>query len=66
MTDLKALREMSLEALKQRSTELVKDRVKLRFKRCVGEMSQTHQFAALRKERARIETIIRERGQTDE
>ena len=66
MTDLKALKAMSVDALSKRSAELVKEQVKLRFQRSYGEMTQTHQFTALRKERARIETIINERGQEDE
>jgi len=66
MSETKSLRELSMTDLKKRSNEIIKDQVKLRFQRSLGEMTQTHQFAALRKERARIETIIKERGQTDE
>jgi large subunit ribosomal protein L29 len=66
MTDIASIREKSMEDLKKMSLELVKEQTKLRFQRSTGEMMQTQQFSAIRKTRARIKTVINERGHADE
>jgi large subunit ribosomal protein L29 len=59
MTELRA---MSLADLKTASMAVLKELLKLRFQRSMGEMTQVHRFSALRRERARLLTVINEKG----
>ena len=63
---VKELRDMPIKELKILSVSLLKEMAKLRFQRGMGDMVQTHRFSALRRERARVKTVINERGCTDE
>lgn len=61
MKTMQELRALSAEELKTMLGSLAKQLTMLRFKRKVGEQTQTHSFQALRKQRARILTMMNEK-----
>jgi large subunit ribosomal protein L29 len=56
-----ALRELSTEELRQKLALLVDERFRLAFKRATEAVSNPLQFRTMRREVARIKTILRER-----
>lgn len=56
------LRGLSAEDLRQRADELVEERFNLRFQKTLGQLTSPIRLRQLRREIARIHTILRERG----
>ena len=61
MKTLQELRSLSLKEMESMLTSLAKQLTMLRFKRKMGEENQTHSFQGLRKQRARVLTIMNEK-----
>ncbi len=61
MKTLQELRSLSLKEMESMLSSLAKQLTMLRFKRKMGEENQTHSFQALRKQRARVLTIMNEK-----
>jgi large subunit ribosomal protein L29 len=53
-------KEMTLSELKNKLTDLKVEHRNLRFNRTVGQVSNTNRFRAVRRDIARIMTILRE------
>ncbi|HET7153649.1 MAG TPA: 50S ribosomal protein L29 [Candidatus Kapabacteria bacterium] len=60
-TKILDLRNMSDAELKAQVTQHKETLVKLRFQQAVGELTNTSQFGTIRKDIARVKTVIRER-----
>jgi large subunit ribosomal protein L29 len=56
------LREMSQENLEARLTELTEERFRLRFRSATESIENPMRFRAIRREIARIQTILREKA----
>lgn len=59
---LTTLREMSVEDLRQRSRELDDQVFRLRIQRAMGQPEAGHKIRPLRREAARVQTVLREKG----
>jgi len=57
------LREKDINALNTELSELLTQQFKLRMQRSGGQMSQTHQFKAVRRDIARVQTVLTEKRQ---
>jgi large subunit ribosomal protein L29 len=57
------LREKDVDALNAELSELLTQQFKLRMQRSSGQMSQTHQFKAVRRDIARVQTVLTEKRQ---
>jgi large subunit ribosomal protein L29 len=57
----KELRKMSSEELKQRERELREELFNLRFQHSLGQLTNTARISQVKREIARIKTILRER-----
>jgi large subunit ribosomal protein L29 len=55
------LRDMSVENLESRLTELTEERFRLRFRSATESIENPMRFRAIRRDIARIRTILRER-----
>lgn len=55
------LREKSVSDLQQEMLSLLKEQFNLRMQKNMGEMSQVHKFKNVRRDIARIKTIISEK-----
>jgi large subunit ribosomal protein L29 len=55
------LREMSLEDLKAKLEELTEERFRLRFRSATESIENPMRFRAIRRDIARLHTILRER-----
>jgi len=55
------LRKMSAEELKQKERELREELFNLRFQHSLGQLTNTARISQVKKEIARIKTILRER-----
>ncbi len=55
MKDLKAL---SAQELKSRGVKLAEEMMKLRFQKTTGQLKQTHRLSQIRREIARINTLL--------
>lgn len=55
------IREMSLEDLKARIDELTRERFNLRFRSATESIENPMRFRSLRRDIARLQTILRER-----
>ncbi len=58
----KALREMSAADLTERMNELAAEHMKLRFQKATMQLSNTARVGQVRREIARIKTVLAERG----
>ena len=56
------LREKSVDELKGELNALYREQFNLRMQRGIGQMSQSHRFKAVRRDIARIKTIIGEKA----
>jgi large subunit ribosomal protein L29 len=54
------LRQKSVEELNQELLEQLKADMKLRMQKATGQVSQTHQFKQIRRDIARIKTVLNE------
>ena len=55
------LREKSVEELNNQQRELLEEQFKQRMKLASGQLSQTHQLGKVRRDIARVKTILREK-----
>jgi large subunit ribosomal protein L29 len=60
------LRELSLEELEAKSKELRGELFNLKVKHSTGQLEDTARLALLRRDVARVATIVRERRETTE
>ncbi|MAZ66681.1 MAG: 50S ribosomal protein L29 [Kangiellaceae bacterium] len=56
------LREKSVEELKQERDSLLNAQFKLRMQKATGQLSQTHLLREVRRDIARVETLLTEKG----
>lgn len=56
----KELRDKSAEELNKELLALRREQFNLRMQQATGQLSQTHQFAGLRRDIARIKTVLSE------
>lgn len=59
--NVKKIRDMSAEELKVQAADLHEQSFKLRFQLAMGQSESLKRMRELRKERARVETILREK-----
>jgi large subunit ribosomal protein L29 len=59
---VKKLRDMSADELKTQSAEMREQMFRLRFQWVMGQTESITKLRSLRKERARLETILREKA----
>ena len=59
--EIKQVRELSVEKLEQKLQELKKDLFMLRMQHATNQLDNPMQIAAVKKDIARIKTIIREK-----
>ena len=59
---VKKLRDMSVDELTNQSAEMREQMVRLRFQLVMGQTESLSRIRDLRKERARLETILREKA----
>jgi len=59
---LKKVRDLSPEELKTQATEMNEQMFRLRFQMAMGQTESLKKMRELRKERARVETILREKA----
>ena len=62
---LSELRALSVEDLRQRAHELDDQVFRLRLQRTLGQAEAGNKIRPLRRERARVKTILREKGGTE-
>ena len=55
------LRDLALDELRAKSTELRSELFNVRVKQATGQLENTSQLGALRRQIARVETVIREK-----
>ena len=58
---LKKVRDMSVDELKVHAADMHEQSFKLRFQLAMGQTESLKRIRELRKERARVETILREK-----
>ncbi|MES1925897.1 50S ribosomal protein L29 [Salinisphaera sp. T31B1] len=56
----KELREKSPEELNKELLALRREQFNLRMQQATGQLTQTHQFGAIRRDIARIKTVLRD------
>jgi len=56
------LREKDTAALNEELSELLTQQFKLRMQRASGQLGQPHQFKAVRRDIARVQTILNEKN----
>ena len=59
---VKKLRDMSVDELNNQSAEMREQMFRLRFQWVMGQTESLSKIRGLRKERARLETILREKA----
>ena len=62
---LTELRGLTVDDLKQRATDLDERVFRLRIQKSMGQAESANKLRPLRKERARVKTILREKGVKD-
>ena len=55
------LRNKSVDELKQENLDLLEKQFKLRMKKASGQLSRTHELGQVRRDIARVKTILREK-----
>ena len=55
------LRQKSIEELEQEKLSLFEQQFKLRMQKASGQLSRTHELGAVRRDIARVKTILNER-----
>lgn len=55
------LKDKSVEELQQEQLKLFEEQFKLRMKSASGQLSKTHELGAVRRDIARVKTILREK-----
>ena len=59
---IKDLRALSVPELRERGVKTAEELMKRRFRHKTGQLEQTHRLNELRKEIARVETVLEEKG----
>ena len=59
---VKKIRDLSADELKTQATEMNEQMFRLRFQMAMGQTESLKKIRELRKERARVETILREKA----
>ena len=59
---LKKVRDLSADELKTQATEMNEQMFRLRFQMAMGQTESLKKMRELRRERARVETILREKA----
>jgi large subunit ribosomal protein L29 len=62
---LMELRGLSVDDLKQRASDLDEQVFRLRIQKSMGQTESANKLRPLRRERARVKTILREKGVTN-
>ena len=65
MTDISELRELGVEDLRQRRGELDDQVFRLRIQKSMGQTDAANKMRQLRRDRARVMTLLRERELAD-
>jgi len=60
MVKAKEIRDLSVEELKEKETELGQELFNLRFQRATGQLGNTAMIGKTKKDLARVKTIMRE------
>jgi len=60
------LRDLDTEVLRQKEAELKKSIMEMRFNKALGKLDSPAAYKALRKDLARVKTILRERALAEE
>ena len=60
MVKAKELRDLSVEELREKETELGQELFNLRFQRATGQLGNTAMIGKTKKDLARVKTIMRE------
>lgn len=60
------LKDKSVEELNVTLHELLQDQFKLRMEKATGQMTETHKMRALRRDIARVKTIINQKAVNNE
>ncbi len=55
------LRNKSVDELKQENLDLLEKQFKLRMKKASGQLSRTHELGQVRRDIARVNTLLREK-----
>lgn len=55
------LKDKSVDELKQENLGLLEKQFKLRMKKASGQLSRTHELGQVRRDIARVKTILREK-----
>ncbi|ASK35135.1 50S ribosomal protein L29 [Alloalcanivorax mobilis] len=55
------LKDKSVDELRSQQLELLEQQFKLRMKHASGQLSQSHQLGVVRRDIARVKTILREK-----
>jgi len=55
------LRNKSVDELKQENLDLLEQQFKLRMKKASGQLNRTHELGQVRRDIARVNTILREK-----
>lgn len=58
----KDLREKSVDELKNTLLELLRDQFKFRMQKATGQLTQTHLLKQVRKDIARVKTLLTEKA----
>lgn len=60
------IRDLSTEAIQAKLNDAKEELMKLRFRKATGELTDTSRIPAVRREVARLSTILTERKRTEE
>jgi len=60
--NVKKIRDLSADELKTQAVEMNEQMFRLRFQMAMGQTESLNKMRALRKDRARMETILREKA----
>jgi large subunit ribosomal protein L29 len=58
---IKEIRDLGINELKQKNSELVEELFKLRIRHASGQLEQTAMLGRLRKDIARVNTVLKEK-----
>lgn len=63
--NIQEMRAKDVDALNKELSELLTQQFKLRMQHASGQMAQTHQFKAVRRDIARVQTVLTEKRRAD-
>ena len=56
------MREKSVDALQEQLFELLREQFNLRMQKATGQLSQTHLLKQVRRDIARVKTVLNQKG----